>query len=205
MRKLILSFLLLLFFVNLSAQRIADVLAEMPENIVPTLTEQNKRALLEDSTVTVVPTILGQIRRIDYRDDYIMLQTSAVGSTQIQLLETNVEDEAVICVIQTVCGPACNSNITFYDSNWEQIVEPGFLPEITADHFVTHLPNGDAYVKVETLLPDICPVSALFDENGHLVMKLDVDNYLSSEMKKEFDQSFSLKDLILKWDGQSFR
>ncbi len=204
MKQLLLSFLFLLLGLTVSAQHITDVLAEMPEDVIPAFTEKSKRTLLEDSTATVVPTLLGEIRRVEYRDDYIMFQTSAVGSTQIKLLHTEQSD-TLICVIQSVCGPACNSDIAFYNGAWERINDNDFLPVVTAEDFVTLRSEGNPFITVHSLLPDICPVSALFDEAGQLIMKLDISNYLSGEMLKEFEHTFEQKDLVLQWDGHLFR
>ena len=204
MKQLMLSLFLLFAFVSAPAQCITDALADMPENIIPTLTEENKRALLEDSTITIVKTLLGEITRVELRNDYIKLRTSAVGSTQIQLLN-NEQGENLICVIQTVCAPACNSDIVLYNSNWELIKDIELLPELTSESFVTPLPKGDPYIVAHTLLPDICPISAQFNEDGMLVLQLDIDNYLSGEMLKEFNNTFEKRDLVLQWNGHTFR
>lgn len=199
-----LSLFLLFAFVSAPAQCITDALADMPENIIPTLTEENKRALLEDSTITIVKTLLGEITRVELRNDYIKLRTSAVGSTQIQLLN-NEQGENLICVIQTVCAPACNSDIVLYNSNWELIKDIELLPELTSESFVTPLPKGDPYIVAHTLLPNICPILAQFNEDGMLVLQLDIDNYLSGEMLKEFNNTFEKRDLVLQWNGHTFR
>lgn len=203
MKQLILSLFLLFAFATLPAQRIADTLSEMPENIIPILTEEGKRALLEDSTITTVTTLLGEVTRVEHRDDYIMFRTSAVGTTQIKLLNTE-QDEELICVVQTVCAPACNSDIAFYNSDWERISDNDMLPNLTPENFVTSLLEEDKYIVIQTLLPDICPVSALFDMEGNLIMNLDVDNYLSGEMLEEFERTFEKKNLVLQWNGHSF-
>ena len=46
-------------------------------------------------------------------DDYLFLQTTGSSSMEMKLLPLN-DSVKVICVINTVCGPVCDSEISFF-------------------------------------------------------------------------------------------
>lgn len=192
-------------FAGLSySQNIDSVILDMPENIIPALSVDNRTMLLVDSTARVIPTVFGEVEKLTYRDDYLKVKTSDVGTAQIKTLDTK-NDTYIVCVIKTVCAPACDSDIKFYDSEWEEIDKSTLLPSMTVESFITFKDNQKHQTIYKSLLPDICLIDARFDDTGKLVLKLDVENYLSGEDLEKFNQTFELKDLTLKWDSVYFK
>lgn len=191
-------------FAGLSySQNIDSVILDMPENIIPALSVDNRTMLLVDSTARVIPTVFGEVEKLTYRDDYLKVKTSDVGTAQIKTLDTK-NDTYIVCVIKTVCAPACDSDIKFYDSEWEEIDKSTLLPSMTVESFITFKDNQKHQTIYKSLLPDICLIDARFDDTGKLVLKLDVEKYLSGEDLKKFNQTFELKELTFKWDLVSF-
>ncbi len=204
MRVFLLSLFSFLFAGLSYSQNIDSVILDMPENIIPALSVDNRTMLLVDSTARVIPTVFGEVEKLTYRDDYLKVKTSDVGTAQIKTLDTK-NDTYIVCVIKTVCAPACDSDIKFYDSEWEEIDKSTLLPSMTVESFITFKDNQKHQTIYKSLLPDICLIDARFDDTGKLVLKLDVENYLSGEDLEKFNQTFELKDLTLKWDSVYFK
>ncbi len=204
MRVFLLSLFSFLFAGLSYSQNIDSVILDMPENIIPALSVDNRTMLLVDSTARVIPTVFGEVEKLTYRDDYLKVKTSDVGTAQIKTLDTK-NDTYIVCVIKTVCAPACDSDIKFYDSEWEEIDKSTLLPSMTVESFITFKDNQKHQTIYKSLLPDICLIDARFDNTGKLVLKLDVENYLSGEDLEKFNQTFELKDLTLKWDSVYFK
>lgn len=203
MRVFLLSLFSFLFAGLSYSQNIDSVILDMPENIIPALSVDNRTMLLVDSTARVIPTVFGEVEKLTYRDDYLKVKTSDVGTAQIKTLDTK-NDTYIVCVIKTVCAPACDSDIKFYDSEWEEIDKSTLLPSMTVESFITFKDNQKHQTIYKSLLPDICLIDARFDDTGKLVLKLDVEKYLSGEDLKKFNQTFELKELTFKWDLVSF-
>ena len=203
MRVYLLSLFFLIFVGFSYSQNIASVILDMPENIIPALSVDNRTMLLVDSTARVIPTVFGEVEKLTYRDDYLKVKTSDVGTIQIKTLDTK-NDTYIVCVIKTVCAPACDSDIKFYDSEWEEIDKSTLLPSMTMESFIIFKDNQKHQTIYKSLLPDICLIDARFDDTGKLVLKLDVEKYLSGEDLKKFNQTFELKELTFKWDLVSF-
>ena len=203
MRVFLLSLFSFLFAGLSYSQNIDSVILDMPENIIPALSVDNRTMLLVDSTARVIPTVFGEVEKLTYRDDYLKVKTSDVGTIQIKTLDTK-NDTYIVCVIKTVCAPACDSDIKFYDSEWEEIDKSTLLPSMTMESFIIFKDNQKHQTIYKSLLPDICLIDARFDDTGKLVLKLDVEKYLSGEDLKKFNQTFELKELTFKWDLVSF-
>lgn len=203
MRVYLLSLFFLIFVGFSYSQNIDSVILDMPENIIPALSVDNRTMLLVDSTARVIPTVFGEVEKLTYRDDYLKVKTSDVGTIQIKTLDTK-NDTYIVCVIKTVCAPACDSDIKFYDSEWEEIDKSTLLPSMTMESFIIFKDNQKHQTIYKSLLPDICLIDARFDDTGKLVLKLDVEKYLSGEDLKKFNQTFELKELTFKWDLVSF-
>ncbi len=204
MKKL---FFFLFVFVSVSVfpQKIDDVFKTMPNNILPGLTKGNRTMLLVDTGKTVIPYPLGNIEKLVHSVDFLKIKTSDAGTTQIKLLPL-INNTQIICIIQTVCGNACDSNIQFYTTDWEKLEANPLLPEISAETFFDESKNNSDNYKFALSLPDIYPISAEF-ENGSstLTLKLDVEKYLSDEQLANIKPFIKSDTVKLTWDNTSFR
>ena len=54
----------------------------------------------------------------------------------MKLLPTN-DSTKVICVVATVCAPACDSHVKFYTTDWKELVASSYLPVLPVlDDFI---------------------------------------------------------------------
>lgn len=197
----------LFIFIAASAfpQKIDDVFKTMPNSILPGLSDGNRTMLLVDTGKTVIPYSLGEIEKLAYAPDFLKIKTSGIGSTQLKLLPL-INDTQIICVIRTVCGKACDSNIRFYSTDWKELEAKTLLSHISAASFFDSSKKDSNNYKFALSLPDIYPVSAEF-ENGSdsLTLKLDLENYLSDEQLAEIRPFIKNETITLNWNNISFK
>lgn len=202
--KKLLVYIFLLLSVTAYSQSIGNIFKRMPADMLPGFTDANKTMLLVDTGKTVVPYALGEIVKDFQTDDYLKLKTSDVGTIQLKLLPITA-DSSIVCVIRTVCASACDSHITFFTTEWEDLKSNDFLPVISKEIFFdSSQKNSDKY-KYAVSLPDISPISAEFVRGQKdLTLKFDVETYLSSEVFEEIKPLLKSESVILKWNNKQF-
>ncbi|HBG40602.1 MAG TPA: hypothetical protein DDW85_04215 [Porphyromonadaceae bacterium] len=204
MRKIFILILLALSSIGY-AQTIKDVFSTVPASILPGLAESTKTMLLVDTGKTTVPYALGEIEKIYASDDYLLLRTSKAGSTQIKLLDYD-NDSTVVCVIKTVCAKMCDSYISFYDINWQELPSERFLPTLSGNFFFDSSKKTAENYKYAVSLPDISPIKAEFVNGADdLILVFDYKSYLSDSMAAEVEPFLKSDSIILKWDKSTFK
>lgn len=202
MRKTVL-FISFLLSATIYAQDIGDVFKSMPSEMLPGFTDANKTMLLVDTGKTVVPYALGEIEKLSHTNDYLIINTSDIGTMQLKLLPT--ADSSVVCVIRTVCAKACDSNIRFFTTDWQEVDSKTILPEISKEIFFdSSQKNSDKY-KYALSLPDISPISAEFvNGKDDLTLRFDAKTYLSAEFYEEVKPFLKSETVLLSWHNGKF-
>ncbi len=198
---------LLFIFIATSAfpQKIDDVFKTMPNSILPGLSEGTRTMLLVDTGKTVIPYSLGEIRKLAHSPDFLKIRTSGIGTTQLKLLPL-INGTYIVCVIKTVCGKACDSNIRFYSTGWKELEAKTLLSHISAASFFDSSKKDSENYKFALSLPDIYPVSAEFENGSNaLTLKLDLEGYLSDEQLAEVKPFIKSETITLNWNNISFR
>ena len=56
----------------------------------------------------------------------------------------------MICVVTTVCGPACDSEVRFYNTDWQQLAKEDFiqLPSVGAFYLPVDTLTDEAYAAI---------------------------------------------------------
>lgn len=209
MKRISLIITFLLSFVYASSQDIKSVFSNVPDNIILGLETSEKDLLVantKDTTEMIVTKETGgSIKRLAISDDYISLQTSDIGTTQIKLLPL-INDSKIICVVKTVCGKSCDSQINFYTTKWIPI-EQNLFPQkdknwfIKADFDRESQDFKNAYAALD-MNPMRMELSA---ESPSITVFYDIEKYLSEEDAKII-QPFLIKEpKIFEWDKVSYK
>lgn len=186
-------------------QKMSNVFKIMPDDILPGFSEANKTMLLVDTGLKVIPYPLGKIEKIKYTDSYLHLKTSDIGTLQVKLLPL-VNNTKIICVIKTVCGKACDSNIQFYSTNWEKIEENTLLPPLSAASFFDPLNKGSDDYNYALSLLDMEPISATFlNGSDDLTFTLNYASYVSKENIEKIKPFIKQDFITLQWTKTSFQ
>lgn len=211
MKKILFS---ILFFtttiLSLSAQEISSVLLTMPDNIILGMDSGQKELLgstpADTTELTLDRGTFSEIKRTAISADYISLQTSDAGTTEIKLLPL-VNDSKIICVIKTVCGTVCDSQVQFFTTNWLPISQKDLLPKIDKDSFIKNDTNRNSqdFENAYKAL-DMNPVKyTLSATDNTLVVKYDIEGYLSKDDYKRIQPYLKEEPLVLTWDKTSYK
>ena len=198
-------FLFIFFTMYGYGQTIGDLFRSMPSGLLPGVSEDNKTMLLVDTGKTVVPYAMGEVHKIRQSNDFLQIRTSAVGTTQLKMLPV-AADSVIVCLIKTVCGDICDSNITFYTTNWEILQKEQFLPVVSAENFFDYSKKERENYKYAVSLPDIYPISAEFsDGSSDLTLRFNYREHLNDDQIAEIQPYLKSDSIILKWNNAIFR
>lgn len=198
-------FFFLFFYLSGYGQTISSLFQSMPPDILPGVSEGNKTMLLVDTGKTTVPYVFGEISKISQGNDYLQIRTSDIGTTQLKLLPVS-KDSVIVCVIKTVGGDVCDSNISFYTTDWRILEKSTFLPAISAEIFFDSSKKETENYKYAVSLPDIYPISAAFTDNGtDLTLTFHYKQHLSDDQIAEIKPFLKGDSIILKWDNNVFK
>lgn len=203
MRKIFVVFFILLYSSLIWSQKIDDVFREMPFEILPGLTDEDKEMMMIDTGKVSVPSQLGEVSKIEHSDTYVKFTTSKAGTTQIKILGSDY-DSLIICVVKTVCDSICDSDIKFYSTDWVELDRTQLLKYVSIDSF---LRSKDiiSILSVDAVLPLFYPVSAeLYAESEHIILKMDLEDVLSKDQFEILRPYIVKSEVELKWNGASF-
>ena len=211
MKYPILILLLAIFSLPSGAQDLMSVFLSVPDDVLFGIDAEGKDKLIAnpaDTAVVSVPSTLnGEVKRLQISDDYIQLQTSGAATLQIKLLPL-VNDSKIICVVNTVCGKACDSYVRFYNTNWTPLSNPGMLlPNPGKDWFLkTGIDRSDEeYINAHAALDMIPTKVILYPGNQALTLQCDIKNYLSVGDYKKIEPYIQNLSKNYGWDKISFK
>ena len=148
MKKLnFLVILAALFCARAEAQSLRDLFVEMPDTLLPLLTTNDRRDLIDfwDARMSIEVTnrLDGKSRITALTDDFMALRLTHSSSMQIKMLTAEGGD-TLLCVINTVGGVASDSRIRFYDNRWHNADAHYFEKPSISDFFIPSDSVADA-------------------------------------------------------------
>ena len=122
-RLLVLGLCLSAFTSQASAQEIRDVFKQMPDSLVPYLTQNNRLDFLDflDSNMKaeVKNRMNGQSTMDTLTADYTRVRLSESSAIQLKLLPA--QSDSVVCMVRTFSAPASESFVSFFSTSWQPI------------------------------------------------------------------------------------
>ena len=210
MKKNILLILLSCFSLSMMAQDMKSVFIAMPDSITPLLTKVNKEDcvdFLDSNMKAEVTNRFGKTAEMKVlTDDYVLMQTSSVGTLEMKLLSVN-DSTKVVCMVKTVCAPICDSDIRFYASDWsKELDEKEFLQSPIVDAFC--LPN-DIVTEESVLIKKKVDMNAmkcsLSKDEASLTFIYTTPAYLNKEDQEKLLPYLRQEPVVLKWENGKFR
>lgn len=209
MKRILLIIGLISTSLLLSAQELQSIFLSMPENLILGLeaTERDKlTANTSDTTqISVIRSKGSNIKRLAISPDYISLQTSEAGTIQIKLLPL-INESKIICVVRTVCGKICDSQLQFYTTKWIPI-EQNLFPRINKDWFIKTDADRDGQdFKNAYAALDMTPTKIeLSPSSTEAKVFYDIKSYLSEDDYKKIQPFLTEEPKILEWNKVSFK
>jgi hypothetical protein len=192
------------------AQDMKTVFVAMPDSVTPLLTKVNREDcidFLDSNMKAVVKNRFGNVAEMKVlTDDYVLMQTSEVGTLEMKLLPL-ADSTKVICMVKTVNVPVADSSVRFYTSDWSQQLDvKEFLQLPSMDAFF--LPNDS--LKDEAILTrkkaDMHLMKAqLSKEDTSLTFTYTTPDYLNEEDREKLSPHLRKESIVLRWSEGKFR
>ena len=208
MKKTVLFFFGLLS-ICCNAQDVSSVFGNMPKDLfllVDSIRRQDLIDLYKNNLSANVNDMLnGEIALDSLEKDFMELR-SGNFSMQIALLKL-VNDSKIICLIQTVCAPVCDSRLSFYTVNWKPLNASDFISPVNASWFIKDNvdKNGEDFINASKSL-DMDLMQFYFDpENSELTQTYTTPQYLSKEDRKAIEPFLKQKPKVYTWKKMGFK
>lgn len=122
--------------------KMRDIFAQAPDSIFPLMTKNNKLDcidFIENNMRARVKNKFDTYSELTMlTNDYLRLQQS-----EKSMVEMKIFSDSLLCMVHTFLGPAADSEVSFYNLNWEPVSYPLERPK--ADDFFP--PETDAEVS----------------------------------------------------------
>jgi hypothetical protein len=193
---------------SLWAQEAKTLFVNIPDSICPLLTKVNREDCIDfmDSKMKAqVNNRFGKTSEMtELGNDYIRIQLSPQTSWQMKLL-TLGDSTKVICTIATACGPACDSDIRFYTTDWSPLPPSHFISLPVMNDFLNQPDSTTLYNFNEARRSaDMLLVKADFTKaNDDLTFTLTTPDYMQTETAKKL-KPFLRRPLIYRWINGRF-
>lgn len=192
------------------AQDMKTVFVAMPDSVTPLLTKVNREDCIDflaSDMKAIVKNRFGNVAEMKVlTDDYVLMQTSEVGTLEMKLLPL-ADSTKVICMVKTVDVPVADSSVRFYTSDWSQQLDvKEFLQLPSMDAFF--LPNDS--LKDEAILTrkkaDMHLMKAqLSKEDTSLTFTYTTPDYLNEEDREKLSPHLRKEPIVLRWSEGKFR
>ena len=199
-----------LWGMSASAQDMKSVFIAMPDSITPLLTKVNKEDCVDflDSNMKaeVKNRFDGTAEMRVLTEDYTLVQTSEIGTLEMKLLPVN-DSTKVVCMVKTVCGSACDSDVRFYASDWSKELDAAsFLQRPSADVFF--LPNdtlSEEGILIRKKADMHLMKASLSKDEPTLTFIYTTPDYLNQEDQEKLLPHLRKEPVVLEWKDGKFR
>lgn len=204
MKKIL--FLLLLSPLGLSAHNMGTLFTTMPDSLLPTLTPNNRRDLvdfLSNGMQAKVRNRLDDYVQLDtLTDTYLHLTLSKVSTVEMKMLFMQ-DSVPFVAVIRTLATPVKDSQVTFFDCTWQPMCSLS-MPTLATEAFFAEYPDsvsrdiGFAQRSIDDLRLMAVSVSP---EDAVFTVKVSMDELAEDE--KRVARCY-VRSVRLRWTGRDF-
>lgn len=205
MKKLLLTLIAALSVIGINAKSMTQVWASIPNALVPYIDPNHRLEMTDFIGMGLkgdVDNVMGSKSVMDtITNNFIQVKLSEAATLQIKRLPYT-DGDSILCVVQTWSAPEGESYVTFYNQNWEPI-DIKLSPKDYTAQMIT-IPDSLVYSSDSSLIDDIdfTMVKAnLSPANDDLTLSLSIPSKDKDTAKK---LKALTKDLILKWDNNSY-
>lgn len=210
MRRRLMIFVCIFCVMSVMAQNMKSVFVAMPDSVTPLLTKVNREDcidFLDSNMKAVVKNRFGNVAEMKVlTDDYVLMQTSEVGTLEMKLLPL-ADSTKVICMVKTVNVPVADSSVRFYTSDWSQ--------QLDVKEFL-QLPSMDAFFLPDDSLKDEAILTRkkadmhlmkaqLSKEDTSLTFTYTTPDYLNEEDREKLSPHLRKEPIVLRWSEGKFR
>lgn len=210
-KTIVLAGALFLLSLHAGAQDMKTLFINMPDSLSPLFTKVNRA----DFADFLESNMKAQVKnRFDKKSemkvltkDYLLLEISPQSTLEMKLLPLG-DTLNVICMVKTVCGPACDSHIRFFDTSWKELPAPEFVRFPGADAFYQPADSTDLpkYEQARRNADILLTKATLSSKDRTLTFVYTTPDYLDKESAAEL-RKFLRKDaaIVYRWEGGMFK
>lgn len=207
MKRLSLILAGIFWVMSVMAQDMKSVFISMPDSVAPLLTKVNKEDcvdFLASNMKAEVKNRFGNVTELkELTDDYMLMQTTASSSMEMKLLPLN-DSVKVICMVKTVCASACDSEIHFFDTSWQELPASDFLQMPSKEMFYVQgdsISEDDERIRMKA---DMDLVKGMLSKDSDsLTFVYTTPDYLNKEDREKLVPYLRKDPVVLLWkDGR---
>ena len=208
MKKILLLISLLLPSL-MQSQNIKDVFINMPDSMCLLLTKNNRADFADFLESNMRAQVKNKFENMSemktLTKDYLLLETTSASTLQMKLLPVN-DSVNVICAVETYNGPASDSHISFYSTDWK---------DLPMSDFIT-LPSVDVFLQVSDTI-DIEKRNLALKKADMSLIKADVSpdsqtliftyttiDYLDKDSSEELCSFLKTDPVVYEWRNGHF-
>lgn len=210
MKKTLFIIGMLMCAVSLHAQDMKTLFVAMPDSVIPLLTKVNREDFIDflaSNMKAEVKNRFGKPSELKkLSDDYLLLQTTERSAMEMKLLPVN-DSVKVICVVNTVCAPVCDSEIRFYNTQWQELAQRDFIQLPSADAF--YLPvdtlTDEAFAAMKEKADMELVKAALAEDKPVITFVYSTPDYLAKEEREKLVPYLKKEPMVYEWKEGKFR
>lgn len=203
MKQILTILILWICTMSVSAQEMKTIFVNLPDSIEPLLTKVNKEDcvdFLDSGMKAVVKNRFDRSAELKVlTSDYLQMQLSDVSTLELKLLPLK-DSVRVICMVKTVCASACDSDIRFFDTKWNELDASDFLKYPVEDVFYLPLDSLTDDVQELRAKADICLMKAsLSADDSSLTWEYTTPLTLHKDDREKLIPLLCKEPLIMQW------
>ena len=184
------------------AQELRSLFVAMPDSVLPLLTKTNRMDCIDFLDSNMKAEVKNRFNNTSelkvLTKDYLELQLTSQSSVEMKLLPMN-DSVKVVCMVHTVCGPVCDSEITFYDTQWKQLPSKNFITLPEVDRFYYLNTNEESYATVRKAADMYLMKANLSSEASTLTFIYTTPDYLSKEDREKLELYLRKEPIVYQW------
>lgn len=195
------------FGLSVNAQDINSVFISMPDSLSPILTKVNRQDFsdfLSSGMKAVIKNKFdGKSEMLKLTDDYLLLKTTSVSSEEMKLLPLN-DSVNVVCVVNTYSGPAEDSKVSFYTTDWKELPLSDFIKLPDYKDFYKSQNDSINSVSIDDFTMDMPVMKANLSSNDNdIVFKITSFEAMDKETAEKL-KPYMADSLNYKWVNGTF-
>ena len=203
MKQILTILILWICTMSVSAQEMKKIFVNLPDSIEPLLTKVNKEDcvdFLDSGMKAVVKNRFDRSAELKVlTSDYLQMQLSDVSTLELKLLPLK-DPVRVICMVKTVCASACDSDIRFFDTKWNELDASDFLKYPVEDVFYLPLDSLTDDVQELRAKADICLMKAsLSADDSSLTWEYTTPLTLHKDDREKLIPLLLKEPLVMQW------
>ena len=208
MKKILLLISLLLPSL-MQSQNIKDVFINMPDSMCLLLTKNNRADFADFLESNMRAQVKNKFENMSemktLTKDYLLLETTSASTLQMKLLPVN-DSVNVICAVETYNGPASDSHISFYSTDWKSLPMRDFITLPSVDVFLQVSDTIDIEKRNLALKKaDMSLIKAdLSPDFQTLIFTYTTIDYLDKDSSEELRSFLKTDPVIYEWRNGHF-